>query len=642
MRTMLCVFMCVGMCAAALFAEETYTLVKNGVSDWHIVVPQNASRADHHAARELQRFLKEISGAEIPIAYSSWMNCLPEYEHEIIVGWCWAAGANPRIQELLKKYNIRIDWRKLGQDGFVIRTVGPHLIIAGGRPRGTLYGVYGFLEDHLGCRWYDSLVSVIPKRPTIQFGPINDVQIPKIRYRDIAYGELYRDDPDLAARNKVNGDTIPLQEEHGGQFGWASPACHTFNFLVPPKEYFEEHPEYYALRDGKRTPAQLCLTNPDVLRITIDKVKQWMRDQPEKQIFDVSQNDNGSYCQCPACKALDEKYGGQQGSLLTFVNAVADAVREEFPKKYIATFAYAYSEKPPEGGLKPRDNVVIRLCTFCCSSIFSYEKEGFLGPDYFAWMKGGPRPEPSFGKGARKWGELTRNIVIWDYAGPLCHRLAPCPNLKMLQPNIKFLTDAGMIGYYPQGGGRGRNGGLNVLRAYLLAKLAWNPDYDVEKGIDEFLAAYYEEAAAPIRKYIDLIHANAPKHDTEMRPFDAPFETNWFHCSPTRWWLKPELVQTYDRLFDEAERLVAGKPNVLRRVQAARLSIQYVQIKTLPTDDPRRAEVIDRFFKVIDQQGIIDIGHAIIPRVETGSKFLTIYGHAMPSDFKAYLDAGGR
>lgn len=79
-----------------------------------------------------------------------------------------------------------------------------------------------------------------------------------------------------------------------------------------------------------------------------------------------------------------------------------------------------------------------------------------------------------------------------------------------------------------------------------------------------------------------------------------------------------------------------------RRVQRARLSIQYVQIKTLPLDDPKRAEIIDRFFEVVKREGIIDLGHSIVPKVESGSKFLTIYGHCMPADFKAYLENGGR
>jgi hypothetical protein len=256
-------------------------------------------------------------------------------------------------------------------------------------------------------------------------------------------------------------------------------------------------------------------------------------------------------------------------------------------------------------------------------------------------VRSGERPEPSFGPGSRAWGELTDNIVVWDYAGPLCHALMPYPNLKMIKPNMQFLAEIGMFGYYPQGSFRGKPGGLNVLRSYLLARLAWDPDFDVEQGIDEFLTGYYEEAAGPIRQYIDIMHANVPERDVEMKPFDEPFKSNWSHASPTRWWLKPELVEQYDRLFDEAEQLVASKPRVLRRVQLARLSIQYVQIKTLP-DGARRQEITDRFFGVIEREGIVDIGHAIIPRVETGSKFLSIYGHVMPQDFKAYLDGGGR
>ena len=171
MRTILALAACVGLCVWALGEETKYTLVKNGASDWHILTPEHVRGAELHAALELQKFLKEISGAEIPITEVTHFNCMPEYDHEILLGWEYAVGASARVQALLKKYNVTINFQELGQDGYIIRTIGPHLLITGGRPRGTLYGVYSFLEDYLGCRWYDTTVSVIPKRPTIEFGP---------------------------------------------------------------------------------------------------------------------------------------------------------------------------------------------------------------------------------------------------------------------------------------------------------------------------------------------------------------------------------------------------------------------------------------------------------------------------------------
>jgi len=101
--------------------------------------------------------------------------------------------------------------------------------------------------------------------------------------------------------------------------------CHSFNQLVPPEEYYESHPEYFAEINGNRVPAQLCLTNPDVLRISIENLGKAIAEKPELKYWSVSQNDNVSYCQCENCQKLDQEYSSQMGSLLTYVNAVADS-----------------------------------------------------------------------------------------------------------------------------------------------------------------------------------------------------------------------------------------------------------------------------------------------------------------------------
>ena len=126
-------------------------------------------------------------------------------------------------------------------------------------------------------------------------------------------------------------------------------AVHTFYPLMPPEEFFKDHPEYYSLLDGKRTAdhAQLCLSNPDVLRIITERIKQKMRELPEYLIYDVSQNDWSNPCQCPHCQAIVDREGSQSGPIIQFVNQVADNVKAEFPDKFIGTLAYSYTRKPP-------------------------------------------------------------------------------------------------------------------------------------------------------------------------------------------------------------------------------------------------------------------------------------------------------
>ena len=150
------------------------------------------------------------------------------------------------------------------------------------------------------------------------------------------------------------------------------PFVHSFDMLVPPS-LFESHPEYFPLIAGQRRRGyvQRCLSNPDVLRIATQQVQRWIQEHPEANIISVSQNDTFNNCQCPQCKALDDSEGSPAGSLLRFVNAIADAVAKEHPNVRIDTLAYQYTRKPPNT-LRPHKNVIIRLCSIeCCFAIRS-------------------------------------------------------------------------------------------------------------------------------------------------------------------------------------------------------------------------------------------------------------------------------
>ena len=629
--------LCVFAAAPALAEQPAHVIADRGSTSYLITLERFATDAEANAARELQRFIREISGTIIPIAICQEGEGEDSmYPHEIVIGWSGydksKIGYAPRLTRIMQKYDVKVNLGQLGSDGFFIATAGPHLLIAGGRPRGTLYGVYTFLEKYLGCRWYDSMASMIPRRETLAVGPVFDVQVPVFRQRYICWGD-FRHDPDLAARNKVNQEpgVAWLSDVHGGTFGWLG--GHTFEQLLPSKKYFAEHPDYYALVEGKRKPTQYCLTNPEVLRVVTDNLKQWMRENPSVEVFSVCQNDGVGYCTCPNCKALDDQEESQQGSLLTFINNLADSIKDDFPGKYIATFAYAYSEKAPKT-IKPRPNVIIRLCTFCCCSIYNYETDGYSCSSYTDWAKGGPRPGPTFAENMKRWGALTKNIFIWDYPGSLCHHLAPTPNLNRLGPNLRFLAANGASGYFaqPPDWHYGNMGGLNALRAWLLAKLAWDPSFDTESGIDEFVTAYYGSAAEPIRKYIDMIHSNAPAHDTHKPGSYDNRLAAWFHAPADQYWLKPELLEQYAKLFDEAEKLTANDPCALRRVRIARLGVQYAQIRMLPPTDARRPEIITRFFEGMQLGGIKTVGGFIIP----GQTMTTL------QKFREHLDKGGQ
>lgn len=336
--------------ASAAAPSTAIPLASQGTTDVVIVTPREPSASVARAARELQTFLSQITGAEFPCVTEE----APPAGHEIVLG----------APERMRRLGVEVDMERLGPEGYVLRTVDGHLVIAGSDVRGVLYGVYGLLQDHLGCRWFTPEVSRIPEQATLELSVLNETVIPPLEYRWPAVRDCY--DGDWCARNRVNVGP-ELTDAHGGSVkfcGWA----HTFGELVPVEKYFDEHPEYFALIDGRRLRhrTQLCSTNENVVRLVIDGIRKRMRSTPDATYFSVSQNDWGNYCQCPHCQEVANREESQMGPVLQLVNRVADAVVDEFPDKRVTTLAYQWSRKPPKT-LRPRSNVTIRLCSIeCC------------------------------------------------------------------------------------------------------------------------------------------------------------------------------------------------------------------------------------------------------------------------------------
>jgi len=318
------VVLLIGLCGKV---HADITLASGGQSDYTIVIDQRCSPSEQHGAEELQMFLEQICGAKLPISY------IPVSGPMILVG----------RSTVLDSLPVEIDFEALGNEGFVIKTVGPYLVLAGGRLRGSMYACYEFLDKYLGCRWFTAggatpAVSRIPRQETIELPDIDYRKVPVLEYREPYYPEAW--DGDWAARNRMNSNKARLGKKHGGKIVY-KPWCHTFHLLVPPDKYFAEHPEYFSEIDGKRQPAQLCLTNPEVVNIATESVRQWLRESPEANIVSVSQNDCGGYCQCDKCQALAEYEGSQAGPILHFVNQIADNIKDEFPDVAIDTLAYS-------------------------------------------------------------------------------------------------------------------------------------------------------------------------------------------------------------------------------------------------------------------------------------------------------------
>jgi hypothetical protein len=493
-----------------------------------------------HAAHELAHFLQQVTGADFPIIVTT----TPSPRPMLVVG----PGA---VQRQLCP-DLRLD--NLKPDGIVLESRHGNLFLAGDEPRGTLYAVYTFLEDTVGCHWWSAQASTIPHRPTLTVPEQHVRYIPPLEYREpYWWGAL---DGDWAVRNKANGSNERLDAMRGGKISYASPPgfVHTSAALVPVDKYAKDHPEYYAMRDGKRivgdTPyCQLCMTNPDVRRIVTEQVLQDLAKNPQASIISVSQNDCDRHCLCPDCKKLEEEEGSPMGPLLDLVNYVAAAVAPKYPNVAVDTLAYQYTRKPPLH-LKPLPNVIIRLCSIECD--FSQPLTSASNKAFAADIVG--------------WSKICQRLYVWDYATDFSAYISPYPNLRVLTPNIKFFVEHGVKGIFEEGAYQSPGAEFAELKAWVQAKAMWNPNLDNQQLLNEFVAGYYGPAAPFIGQYINLLH-------------DACQSSHYYlniGVPPTTPYLSLTTLGQAEALFTQAETAVRDDPALLTRVQVAHLPLRYV------------------------------------------------------------------
>jgi len=457
---------------SALVSAETpadLTLISNGRSDFRIVLPAEPTPVQQTAATELQKYLAQISGVELPIVSETDAR---EPGNRVVLG------PSALSRELL---GARLDEAQIGYDGIVFQTVGSDLVLTGHAQRGTLYAVYEFLEKTLNCRFWTPDCETVPKQETVKI-PANLAfqYAPKLVYREAHY--LLDRDARFATKIRNNG-TQNIPPELGNHHEFCH-FVHSFYPILPPEKYFDAHPEWYSEIDGKRTfdHAQLCLTNEEMFHEFVKNAKQHLREHPNATFLSVSQNDwHENFCHCERCMKLAEEEGSQSGPLIHFVNRVAEEIEKEFPNVYVETLAYTYTRKPPKH-VKPRHNVVVRLCTIECSFCqpLSGEQNTKLREDLDGWAK------------------IAPNLFIWDYVTNFSYNLLPHPNYYVLEPNINFFVDHHAIGLFEQGDTFTEAGDFVPLRVWVISRLLWDPSQNFDALKDEFVAGYYAPELVPI------------------------------------------------------------------------------------------------------------------------------------------------
>ncbi|MEI6680255.1 MAG: DUF4838 domain-containing protein [Mariniphaga sp.] len=518
------------LCASLSHAQ--IAIVKNGKPTGRIVVGQHC-KTDQQAAGLFNYFIKKITGASLPIVS-------PDTKRE----------KGDLIIETRDTQKSSGNFSGIEDDGFSFSSNDSTFRITGIKGSGTVYGAVDLLENYFGVRYFAAGACTYPSRHEMALPQrLTKTVNPSFRFRQTqAYS--------LAADTLFK---IWHRLKNPGEIFAGNYWVHTFDRILPSAKYGKVHPEYFSFINGQRRPgaaSQWCLSNPQVFEIVSKRVDSIFTANPNQKMISVSQNDgNFTNCSCDQCKAIDDEEGSPAGSIIRFMNKLA----ARFPDKEFSTLAYLFSVAPPKL-VKPLPNVNIMLCDIDCYREVSLTEN----PSGMAFMKN-----------MEGWAKISDNIFVWDYGINFDNYVSPFPNFHILQTNMQLFKKNHVNRHFSQIAGS-KGGDFSELRSYVVAKLLWNVNCNVDSVIQSFLSGYYGAAAPYLYQYMKIQEGALLGSHIPLWIYDTPI-------THKNGMLSPSLISRYRRLFDEAEKAVAADSTFLKRVWQQRLSVQYAELEIART-----------------------------------------------------------
>ena len=491
-------------------SKKPVRIVENGKSNAVIVVAKDLGHQATKAVDDLVRVVALMSGSAIPVVEDG---AVQNPGAQIHIGQTAFVREADLLPASLPVNGYRI---AVLESGGISR-----LVIIGRASLGISHGVYSLLTQELGVMWGmpAAMFEDIPKRQTVEIGHVDRTEFPSFGFRVFS-----GNDPDWIRRNRIDdgGRNLPYYG-HG----------HNLFTIFPPEKYAKDHPEYYALLDGKRQwperqngeGPQPCLTNPDVIRITIETVRAFYDANPEISTFSLCPNDSAKFCECPSCLALDEgmeRYRGRRmnsDSYFYFIETVAKELMKTHPDRYVGTYAYWTTELPPRRIKKLPPNVVVYL---------TQDSSQYFDPAYEARDR----------ELLESWSNVAHHLAVYDYYG--LGWFTPRVYPTIVKRILPFLPKVNVKGFYNETYPYWAHVAPHL---FLVTRLLW----DVHEDPDAVLTGWYErmfrECASQVRSYFETLEAGWMKAR----------EGKWFQGLD---WLAEQLHQWDPAIRDEAWRKI--------------------------------------------------------------------------------------
>ena len=553
-----CIFSLLLLPAILLADGETPLLLADGGKTQYVIVESgNPTPAEKKAAQELKLHLQKVTGAAFRIQTESASSKPPA---AIYVGQTRFAARNG------------IDFAKLDGEEWNIRTVGRDLILCGGRPRGSLYAVYEFLEQQIGCRWFDEFMESIPVRKKLAVRPLSVQARPVFFGRQIGMGKpISRDCPELIALRARNKDT---RTTGGADYGYGEGVT-SHNFYQFSKRFPAGHPEYLAMNyDGSRPvsvsgsgPGQICLTNPGARKSVLEQMRANLKERYRKNpglkrtVYPLVPNDKAWSCQCPECLKIVRREKAESGALLDFVNAIARELRSEFPDVLIATTAYMNNILPPLH-IRPESNVMIEIAQLN-GEWATTAKMRREYPDMFR-----PLSHPVNSEARRifeTWANISNYLETWDYWVEWTDKFpTPYVLLRTIASDIRFFRKCKVRRIYVEQEYSQNYPCFHALTTWVGWKLMQDPDRDLDRLVKIFMDGYYGPAAGKMTELLEHMEKSIAAVPAKAGSMSV--------LTPSkRPYLTLEFYRIGQNLLDEAEKLCPADSRYLLNVQKERI-----------------------------------------------------------------------
>ena len=562
-------------------------IIENGSTDYQILIPADADEYEILAAKELEIFIGEATGVTL--------TTVKEAEEG---GKYFSLGDT----ELAKSSEITTTHEKVGYRGFIIETKDENIFIMGAESKGTLYGVYGYLEQELSFDWFYTSVYHIDSVEVLPLNNYSAIDVPDIEYRMPGYGymSLSKDNMNRMRFDDGNDLFIPV---NGKQW-------HNSFEYFPKDKYQAEHPKIYA-----EDKSQLCYTahgDADELKwmakTAAEVIKKRFTEVKDKNLITLSIEDTMTSCTCETCTKEKEKYGTDAAVIVKFLNEVAKNVSKwmagegkPYERDYrLLFFAYHQTNAAPKG-----DDIVLD------KHVVPYFAE--TNGDYTQNFYDKDTANEEVAYNMKKWSEISPELYFWNYDTNFSNYLIPYNSFGAIQDIYKFAFEVETDFIYTQSQYNQENSttGFGLLKGYLESKLGWNVNVDVDALTDKFFDAMYGDAADTVQQVYEEYRVLA-QYQTDKLGYKGS-RSIFMNGLQTKFWPRSSLSRWINMLYqalDEIEAIKLSEPaeyqKISKNIENELISFLYLYVEMY--ENITEVETVDfykkEFKRIVEKIGL--------------------------------------